>query len=294
MTDGYTININGQLLDLGHVRVMGILNVTTDSFFSESRCLGHDAIALKARQLAAQGADIIDIGACSTRPDAQPVSEAEEHERLTAALRAVRSALPDAILSIDTFRAGIAKMAVEEFGVGIVNDISAGAFDAEMFPTVAKLGVPYVLTHGCRQPDNQATAVNPIKQEPSAKETDITEEVMLFFAEKTQQLRDLGQKDIILDPGFGFGKTLDENYRLLANLHMLTELDLPILVGVSRKSMIYKLMGTSPEQALNGTTVVHTICLQQQACHILRVHDVEPAKEAIAIVGKTLAHNQET
>ncbi len=298
MALNYTININGKLLQLDKVKVMGIMNITDDSFFAGSRCCSQEEIAERTRQLISDGADIIDIGACSTRPGAKAVSEKEESERLFDALNTIKTVAPEAIISVDTFRAGIARMVVEQFGVAIINDISAGAFDPEMFSTVAKLGVVYVLTHGCQKPDvvntttviqngsshNDGTTANPVKKVASTN--DIVELVMRFFAEKVQQLRDLGQKDIIIDPGFGFGKTLDENYRLLANISMLKLLNLPILVGVSRKSMIYKLLGTTPEHALNGTTAVHTICLLQQACNILRVHDILPARDAIAIMEK--------
>lgn len=304
MALNYTININGRLLDLGKVRVMGILNVTEDSFFEGSRCNRRDDIVARTIQMLSEGADIIDIGACSTRPGARSVDEMQEYERLRDALKAVREIAPDTIISVDTFRAGIARMAVEEFGVAIVNDVSAGAFDPTMIPVVAKLGVPYVLTHGCPQPEaakedsknlfgsaclTSATA-NPVKQEET--DGDIVESVMRFFAEKVQLLRDLGHKDIIIDPGFGFGKTLDENYRLLANISVLKQFDLPILIGVSRKSMIYKLLKTTPDKALNGSTVIHTTCLLQQACNILRVHDVRPAREAVTITEKILQQNQ--
>ena len=183
-------------------------------------------------------------------------------------------------------------MAVEEYGVAIINDISAGFFDDQMFSTVARLRVPYILMHGCT-PDmapgaknSNATAVTSEKTANTAPE-EFMEQVMLFFAEKVQQLRDLGQKDIIIDPGFGFGKTLEQNYQLLANIQWLNMLKLPILVGVSRKSMIYRLLNTTPDEALNGTTAVHTICLQKEACHILRVHDVKAAREAITIADIT-------
>ena len=294
----YSININGKLIGLSEVKIMGILNVTDDSFYAGSRCSRADEIEERVHQLISEGADIIDIGACSTRPDAQAVDAVQERERLSTALKIIRRTAPEVILSVDTFRADIARMAVEEFGVAIVNDISAGAFDPMMFPTVAKLGVPYVLTHGCKQ-ENKSTdnmsqsgpvSANPMKQEAEPG-NDIVEQVMLFFAEKVRQLRMLGQKDISLDPGFGFGKTLEENYRLLANINMLKVLELPVLIGVSRKSMIYKLLQTTPEEALNGTTVIHTICLQQQACNIIRVHDVKPAREAVAITRETQKFN---
>ena len=292
MAPDYTININGRLSDFKQVKVMGIINVTDDSFYASSRVSMETDIESRVGQMLQEGADIIDIGACSSRPNADFVSPEEEGQRLRKALRTITGCFPDAVLSVDTFRADIARMAVEEYGVAIINDISAGFFDDQMFSTVARLRVPYILMHGCT-PDmapgaknSNATAVTSEKTANTAPE-EFMEQVMLFFAEKVQQLRDLGQKDIIIDPGFGFGKTLEQNYQLLANIQWLNMLKLPILVGVSRKSMIYRLLNTTPDEALNGTTAVHTICLQKEACHILRVHDVKAAREAITIADIT-------
>jgi dihydropteroate synthase len=288
----YTININGRLSDFKQVKVMGIVNVTEDSFYAGSRVNMEEDIESRVSQMLQEGADIIDIGACSSRPDADFVSAAVEGERLRKALKTITAKFPDAVVSVDTFRADIAKMAVEEYGVAIINDISAGLFDPQMFSTVAHLGVPYILMHGCT-PDMAPGAKNSNVTESTSPKTDNTspeefmEQMARFFAEKVQYLRDLGQKDIIIDPGFGFGKTIEQNYQLLANIQWLNMLNLPILVGVSRKSMIYRLLNTTPDEALNGTTAVHTICLIKEACHILRVHDVKAAREAIAITGKT-------
>lgn len=270
----YTINVNGQLLDLSRPTVMGILNATPDSFFAGSRVQTETEIANRAQQILAEGGAIIDIGAYSTRPGAMLVDEQEEMARLRFALTVVRREFPDAVLSIDTFRPAVARMAVDEYGASIINDVSGGncqgvfggehkedrCSDKEMFTTVARLGVPYIL----------------MSSAPTIRE------MLLDFAEKVQQLRDLGQKDIILDPGFGFGKTLEQNYELLGDLERLHVMHLPILVGVSRKSMIWKLLGVTPDEALNGTTVLHTVALLKGAS-ILRVHDVREAVETITL-----------
>ena len=270
----YTINANGQLIDLGTPQVMGILNVTPDSFYSGSRKQTETEIAERVEQILAEGGQMIDIGAYSSRPNADDVSTKEEMERLRRGLRILREKAPDAIVSVDTFRADVAKMCVEEYGVQIVNDISGGELDKEMFPTVARLGVPYVLMHMKGTPQTMQEAPH---------YDDLMKEVLLYFAEKIQQLRDLGQKDIILDPGFGFAKTLEHNYELLSHLEALQIFELPILVGVSRKSMIYKLLGTTAQDALNGTTVLNTICLMKGCANILRVHDVKECVEAVKI-----------
>ena len=259
----YTINVKGQLLDLSEPLVMGILNVTPDSFYADSRAETKQAILERARQLMDEGAAILDIGACSTRPGSEPASEAEEMERLRMALRIIRNEMPEAILSIDTFRPEVASMAVKEFDADIINDISGGL--AEMFRVVSRLRVPYILT--------------------SAAAT--LHDMLLEFAEKVQQLRDLGQNDIILDPGFGFGKTVDNNYEVLNQMEQLLVMELPVLVGVSRKSMIYKLLGLTPQEALNGTTALNTIALMKGAS-ILRVHDVREAVECVKIVNKII------
>ena len=265
----YTINIGGRLLDLSEPKVMGILNVTPDSFYAGSRQQTREGIAARCRQIVAEGGAIIDVGACSTRPDAAPVDEAEEMSRLRTALAVIRSEQPGAALSVDTFRPSVARMAVEEFGVNIINDVGTpSAMEQrsdrnEMFRMVARLGVPYILMCAHAR----------------------IRETLLTFAREVQQLRDYGQKDIVLDPGFGFGKTIDENYQLLNRLEQLQVMELPLLVGVSRKSMVYKLTGTTPDEALNGTTVLHTVALLKGAS-ILRVHDVRQAVECCQIVKK--------
>ena len=277
----YTINANGRLIDLGTPQVMGILNVTPDSFYAESRKQTEREIAERVEQIVAEHGQMIDIGAYSSRPNADDISPAEEQERLRHGLQIVRKIAPDAVVSVDTFRADVAKMCVEEYGVQIVNDISGGTLDKDMFPTVARLGVPYVLMHMKGTPQT-------MQQAPHYD--DLMKKVLLYFAEKIQQLRDLGQKDIILDPGFGFGKTVEHNYELLCHLEALKIFELPILVGVSRKSMIYKLMGTSAQEALNGTTVLNTICLMKGCANILRVHDVKECVEAVKIYQQTLRY----
>lgn len=257
----YTINIHGRLMDLSQPQVMGILNVTPDSFYAASRKQTEQEIAECASRIVAEGGTIIDVGACSTRPGFQEISEAEEMERLRFGLGIVRRELPDGVVSVDTFRPDVARMAVEEFGVGIINDVSEG--NPKMFRMVSRLRVPYILM------SQQATI----------------REMLLSFAEKVQQLRDLGVKDIILDPGFGFGKTLDENYQIMGELDKLQVMDLPLLVGVSRKSMIYKLLGFTPDESLNGTTALNTIALMKGAS-ILRVHDVKEAVECCKLVNQ--------
>ena len=278
----YTINANGQLIDLGTPQVMGILNVTPDSFYSGSRKQTETEIAERVEQILAEGGQMIDIGAYSSRPNADDVSTKEEMERLRRGLRILREKAPYAIVSVDTFRADVAKMCVEEYGVQIVNDISGGELDKEMFPTVARLGVPYVLMHMKGTPQTMQEAPH---------YDDLMKEVLLYFAEKIQKLRDLGQKDIILDPGFGFAKTLEHNYELLSHLEALQIFELPILVGVSRKSMIYKLLGTTAQEALNGTTVLNTICLMKGCANILRVHDVKECVEAVKIYQQLYKNN---
>lgn len=265
----YSINVGGELLSLEVPIVMGILNATPDSFFQHHE--GTEAIALRTRQLIEEGATILDIGACSTRPGSISIDEKEEMLRLRQALHIVRQEAPNAIVSIDTFRANIAKMCVEEYGVQLVNDISGGEFDKKMFKTVAELGVPYVLTHNV-----------------TINDTDNTQFMAAFLRNigcKVEELHELGLCDVIVDPGFGFNKTLEQNYVLIQNLEILHELKLPLLVGLSRKSMIYKLLDTNPEGALNGSTVLHTIALTKGA-QILRAHDVKEAIQCIKIVNK--------
>lgn len=275
------INFGGSLMDVSTPRVMGILNVTPDSFYSSSRTQTSKQIAERVEQLRNEGADIIDIGACSTRPGSEQPTIDEEMNRLQIGLKVVQDVWPEAILSVDTYRSKVAQMCVEEYGVAMVNDIAAGQMDEEMFPTVARLGVPYVLMHMQGTPET-------MQQNPHYD--NLFKEICLFFAERINRLRQLGVKDIILDPGFGFGKTLEQNYQLLANLHGMRFMELPILFGASRKSMTWKLLNVSPEEALNGTTALNTIALMKGA-NILRVHDVKEAREAIKIVEK-LKENQ--
>lgn len=263
------INVNGSLLDLSGPCVMGILNITPDSFYVGSRMQTEAEIAARAQQILDEGAGIIDIGAYSSRPNAENVSPREEMERLRMGLKILRKTQPGAVISVDTFRADVARMCVEEYGVAIINDIAAGEMDTDMFRTVAELNVPYIMMHMQGTPQN-------MQQHPHYD--NLLKEVFLYFAQKVQQLRDLGMKDIILDPGFGFGKTVEHNYELLAHLEEFRVFELPLLVGVSRKSMIYRLLGNTPQDALNGTTVLDTICLLKGA-DILRVHDVREAVE---------------
>ena len=271
------INVGGRLMDLSRPQVMGILNVTPDSFYGASRHTTEEGIAERVRQIVEEGATIIDVGAYSSRPGADDVSEAEEMERLRLALKVVRSECPDAVVSVDTFRSSVARMCVEEYGADIINDISGGEMDGAMFQTVAQLGVPYVLMHMKGTPADMQT--NP-------HYGNLVGEVVAYFAERVQRLRDLGQKDIILDLGFGFGKTIDHNYELFSQMGMFADLfGLPMLVGVSRKSMIYRLLGGEPSDALNGTTALNAMALMSGA-NILRVHDVRECVEAVRLFEK--------
>ena len=274
ITTARYINVNGSLLDLSQPRVMGILNVTPDSFYAGSRTQTEAEIVRRVKQIVSEGAAIIDIGAYSSRPNADNVSAREETERLRMGLKILFEIQPDAVVSVDTFRADVARMCVEEYGVAIINDIAAGEMDANMFHTVAALNVPYIMMHMQGTPQS-------MQQHPHYD--NLLKEVFLYFARKVQQLRDLGVKDIILDPGFGFGKTMEHNYELLSHLEEFRIFELPLLVGVSRKSMIYRLLDITPQEALNGTTVLDTICLLKGA-DILRVHDVKEAVETVRIV----------
>jgi dihydropteroate synthase len=274
----YTINVRGKLVDLSEPQIMGILNVTPDSFYSGSRKQTQDEVKERVEQIVAEGGQMIDIGAYSSRPGADDVSQEEEMRRLRMGMGIVREIAPDIPVSVDTFRADVARMCVEELGVDIINDISGGELDKDMFATVAKLGVPYILMHMKGNPQNMQN--NPHYD-------NLMKEILMYFAEKVQQLRDLGQKDIILDPGFGFAKTVEHNYELMNHMDELKIFELPILSGISRKSMIYKLLGTNPQEALNGTTILNTISLLKGAS-ILRVHDVKEAREVAIMVKKTL------
>ena len=267
------LNTNGNLLSLHKPLVMGIINATPDSFFSESRAFSENAVAKKAEAMLEDGANILDIGACSTRPFAPEVSEAEEISRLRFALSAIRVVAPNACLSVDTYRASVARMCVEEYGVDIINDISGGDFDPAMFDTVAQLHVPYVVMHTTGKPDTMQ--INPTYSH-------VVAEVIQNLSKKISKLRRMGVCDIIIDPGFGFGKTIEQNYQMLQHLSDFQLLNAPILVGVSRKSMIYKPLQCTAEEALNGTTAIHTIALMKGA-HILRTHDVKEAVEAVKL-----------
>lgn len=275
----YSLNIRGTLFELSTPLVMGILNVTPDSFYAGSRTQTEDGIRRRCRQIMDEGAGIIDVGAYSSRPDAAHISAEEEMKRLDTGLRIVREEFPEAIVSVDTFRADVAERCVNEYGVDIINDISAGDMDERMFDTVARLQVPYIMMHMQGTPQT-------MQQAPHYD--NVVKEVFLYLAERIHRLHDMGVNDLILDPGFGFGKTLEHNYTLMACLEeFVRTFDLPLLVGVSRKSMIYKLLGGTPADALNGTTVLNTIALMKGA-HILRVHDVKEAVEAVRIVQSLL------
>jgi len=271
----YMVNVRGRLMDLNEPQVMGILNVTPDSFYAGSRKQTAEEIAERANQIISEGGTMIDVGAFSTRPGAAEVSEAEETERLRFGLDIVRREQPDAVLSVDTFRPEVARMAVEEFGADIINDVSEGGLTGivntplnqtdetypAMFRMVAQLRVPYIL----------------MSVQPTLRD------MLLSFSKKVQQLRDLGVKDIILDPGFGFGKTMEQNYQLMSELERLSVMELPLLVGISRKSMIYNLLGLTANDSLNGTTALNTVALMKGAS-ILRVHDVKEAVECVKIM----------
>jgi dihydropteroate synthase len=270
------INVNGRLLDLSTPQVMGVLNVTPDSFYSGCRAQTDEAIADRARQILEEGASIIDIGAYSSRPNCVDISPEEELNRLRYALKVLNEVDPDAIISVDTFRASVAEVCVKEYGVAIINDISGGEMDKNMFDTVIDLQVPYIMQHMQGTPQNM---------QDSPHYDNLMRETFLYFSEKIQTLHDRGLNDIILDPGFGFGKTLDHNYELLSHLEEFKIFELPILVGLSRKSMITKLLDVPTTEALNGTTVANTLALMKGA-DIIRVHDVKEAVQAVKIVQK--------
>lgn len=277
-----TMNIKGNLMTCDHPIVMGILNNTPDSFYCDSRNQTERAITERIETILREGGEIVDIGGYSSRPDAKFVTAEEEMQRLAFALKIVNKQFPDLIVSVDTFRAEIARECVEQYGAAIINDISGGQIDEEMFATVARLRVPYILMHmrGTPQTMQQFTDY-----------TDMQGEMMRYFAEKIATLRALGVNDIILDPGFGFSKTTEQNYQLMAQLEEYQQFDLPLLVGISRKSMIYRLLDSTPQESLNGTTVLNTFALLNGA-DILRVHDVREAVEAVRIVDQIKKHQR--
>ncbi|MBR6749236.1 MAG: dihydropteroate synthase [Bacteroidaceae bacterium] len=275
-----TINAGGRLLDLSQPQVMGILNVTPDSFYDGSRCPDMTAVAKRVETILSEGADMIDVGGYSSRPGCVDVSVEEEKRRLAIGFEAIRRLSPDAVISVDTFRAEVARWSVEEWGVQIINDISAGELDADMFDVVAQLRVPYIMMHMRGTPEA-------MMQQQYLHYDDVVADVLQYFAAKIDRLAYMGVNDIIIDPGFGFSKTIDDNYRLMRHLDEFARLGLPLLVGISRKSMIYKLLDVTPAESLNGTTALNVMALLGGA-HILRVHDVKQAVEAVKIVGKTL------
>lgn len=270
------INCRGKLIHLTEQKVMGILNVTPDSFYDGGKYTVDDQIKKKVEQMVNEGVDIIDIGGYSSRPGAQKISLELELKRLTKALLIVRSLYPDGIVSVDTFRSKVAKTVVKDFEVDIINDISAGNLDSNMFQTIAELRVPYIIMHMQGTPEN-------MQKHPEYK--DMIPEIFCFFSSKIESLKRMGVKDIIIDPGFGFGKTVDHNYELLYRLDEFKIFGTPILIGVSRKSMIYKYLEITPDESLNGTSVLHTLSILNGA-DILRAHDVKEAKQCIKLVNK--------
>lgn len=274
MNGTLTFNAGGNLIDLQRPKVMGILNLTEDSFFDGGRYSSFELAIRKAEEHVLNGADILDIGACSTRPGAKMISQEEEINRLLPLVEQLNKAIPQIPISIDTFRAEVAKRTVEA-GASIINDISAGQLDSKMFTTIAELQVPYIIMHMRGTPETMQSLTD---------YDDLVNDIAFYFGEKVAALRKLGVKDIILDPGFGFfSKTLEQNYELLKRLEELHYFNLPILAGISRKSMIYKKLGVTPDEALHGTIALNAILLQKNT-HILRVHDVKEAKELIKLI----------
>lgn len=272
----YTINVNGRLLMLDKPKVMGILNLSEDSFYASVSAPTREKVFSRVEKILSEGTDIIDVGACSTRPGSTGVTLEEEMQALRMALPIIRELSPEAVVSVDTYRADVAAMCVEEYGVSMINDISAGEMDKRMFDTIARLRVPYIMMHMQGTPGTMQ--VNP-------HYTDVVDEVVTYLARRSNELHDRGVADVIVDPGFGFGKTLEHNYQLMSRLEEFHLLEMPLLVGISRKSMIYSLLNTTPEDSLNGTTVLNTIALMKGA-HILRVHDVKACRESVDMMEK--------
>lgn len=277
----YSLNLRGRLVTLERPWVMGIVNITPDSFYRGSRVTDEQTLIERVSQMLDAGADVLDLGACSTRPGSEQVSAQGEMERLQWALDIVRRLAPDAILSVDTYRADVARRCVEEWGVDIINDISGGTLDAAMFETVAHLRVPYVLMHMRGTPDTMSSLTD---------YDDVTADVLQWMARRIDELRQMGVADVIADPGFGFAKTMEQNYEMLARLEAFHALDAPLLVGVSRKRMIYTPLGCMADEALNGTTIVNTMALER-GTHILRVHDVRAAVEAVKLTALLRQHS---
>ncbi|HVN58042.1 MAG TPA: dihydropteroate synthase [Bacteroidales bacterium] len=275
MKNPCSINVNGRLISLDTPRVMGIINVTPDSFYGKSRYTGEKQVLGAAEKMLLDGADFLDIGGCSTRPGAEAVDQEEEEKRLLPAIKAILREFPKAIISADTFRAKVARKAVLECGANIINDISGGEADEQMFGLVKELNIPYVLMHMQGTPATMQK--NPVYE-------DIIADILQWFGKKLVPLHQAGVKDIILDPGFGFGKTIENNFELLSRLGELEVAGHAVMAGLSRKSMIWKSLGLSPEESLTGTTVLNTVALLNGAS-ILRVHDVKEAREAVKLVG---------
>ena len=273
-----TINCGGELIDLSEPKIMAILNVTPDSFYDGGKYTSKEEVINCVNKIINDGGDIIDVGAYSSRPGASNISADEELKRLSPVLEILRTEFSGLIISVDTFRSDVARKVVNDFKVDIINDISAGDLDAKMFETVAELNIPYVMMHMKGTPQN-------MQKDPQYD--NVVKEVMDYFSEKIEKLKLLGVNDVIIDPGFGFGKSVDHNFQLLKHMDDFKIFELPVLVGVSRKSMINKVLEVTPDKALNGTTVINTMALLNGA-NILRVHDVKEAKEAIKLTSKFL------
>jgi len=269
-----TINCGGKLLNFDRVKVMGIINLTPDSFYDGGKYSDLQKVLIRAAEIVEQGADFIDIGAVSTRPNSYLLSFEEEKQRLLPALELIKTNFANIPISIDTFRSEIAEIAVNQYGANIINDISAGSLDPKMFETVARLKVPYIAMHIQGTPQDMQNCPH---------YDNVIEEIVSYFAEKTEILKQMGVNDIIIDPGFGFGKTIEHNFELLKRLDVFKIFELPLLVGLSRKSMIYKFLKTNAEEALNGTSVLNTVAIQKGA-NILRVHDVKEAVEVVRLL----------
>ncbi len=268
------INAGGELIDLTIPKVMGIINITPDSFYRESRVSGDKEIIETAMKMIEEGADILDVGGYSSRPSADDITPDEEAERVLNAVKLIRKELPGAVISVDTFRAEIAKEAVSVYGAHIINDISGGVADGKMIEVVAKLGVPYIMMH---------MKGNPRTMQENPEYDDVVADILLWFGNRIAKLKDAGVKDIIIDPGFGFGKTINHNFEMLQRLGDFAVAGLPVLVGISRKSMIWKSLSVTPSEALNGTSVLHAVALLKGA-DILRVHDVKEAVQAVRLI----------
>jgi len=275
------INCKGELIDLSIPKVMGILNVTPNSFFDGGKYKNEQEIILQVEKMLAEGADFIDIGAYSSKPSAEFVTEQEETDRIIPVIELILKHFPNALLSIDTFRAEVAKASIES-GSAIINDISAGELDDKMFDVIAKYNVPYIMMH---------MRGNPQTMQSLTQYNDIVKEMLFYFSEKVQKARSMGINDLIVDPGFGFAKTTDQNYEVMQKMELFNLLELPVLAGISRKSMIYKTLNSTPQEALNGTTFLNTIALTKGA-KILRVHDVKEAVECVTLFNKLSLTNE--